>query len=457
MPHLLLINPSNSIKGLGNMSSTAFPPLNLPYIAALTPPHYKIEVIDENIEIFQYRDADIVGITAYTASANRAYEISQIYRQKGIPTVMGGIHVSMLPDEASNYCDVVAIGEAETIWPEILKDFERNELKPRYKGGWIDLNELPAPRRDILNNDYYEWGSIQTSRGCPMNCSFCSVTAFNGRQFRRRPLESVIEELETIPQKKILITDDNIIGYGEKDKAWLLSFFERIIEKKIKKYFFAQASIQFGQDIQLLRIAEKAGLKIVFIGIESITPDSLKSYSKNVNLKFLLQNGYKNLLKNIRKAGILLLGAFILGGDEEDISIFNNTLKFIKKAKIDIIQICKLTPLPGTVVWDNLSKDNRIFKQDFPKAWDDFRFTTIHFKPAKMTVEEIYEGFAFLKKSYFSLHTTLMRTLSTLISTKSILNTIVAFKLNQSYKKAFKNSENFYYSLKQDLDKKYKI
>jgi radical SAM superfamily enzyme YgiQ (UPF0313 family) len=457
MPRLLLINPSNSTKGLGNMASTAFPPLNLPYIAALTPSNYEIDVIDENIEPFEFRDADIVGLTAYTASANRAYEISKIYRNKRIPTVMGGIHASMLPDEASNYCDVVAIGEAETIWPQILKDFENHNLKTRYKGGWIDLHELPIPKRDILNNRYYEWGSIQTSRGCPMNCSFCSVTAFNGRRFRRRPLDSVINEIETIPQNKILITDDNIIGYGEDDKAWLLSFFKKIIEKKINKFFFAQASIQFGQDIELLKIARKAGLNIVFIGIESVMPNSLKSYSKNINLKLLHQNEYITSIKNIRKAGILLLGAFILGGDEEDISVFNTTLNFIQETKIDVIQVCKLTPLPGTSLWDQLTNDNRLIKYDFPKAWDDFRFTTVHFKPTKMTIEEVYEGFAYLKKSYYSLSTTLKRTFSTLASTKSIINTIIAFKLNQSYKKAFKNSDNYYYTNKKGLKEKYKI
>ena len=176
MPRLLLINPSNVHKGLGNIRSTAWPPLNLPYLAALTPDHYQIDVIDENIEPFEYREADIVGITAYTASANRAYQIARLYRSRGTTTIMGGIHVSMMPEEALNHCDAVVIGEAESIWPKALEDFEAGSLQKQYKGAWLSLESLPLPRRDILRNSYYRWGSMQTSRGCPHNCTFCSVS-----------------------------------------------------------------------------------------------------------------------------------------------------------------------------------------------------------------------------------------------------------------------------------------
>jgi len=456
MPHLLLINPSNLYKGLGNIRSTAFPPLNLPYLAAMTPPHYQIEVIDENIEPFMYRKADIVGITAYTASVHRAYQISQIYQKKGIPTVMGGIHVSMMPEEALNYCDSVVIGEAETTWPKVLKDFESGQLKKQYVGEWADLKNLPIPRRDILKNPYYQWGSLQTSRGCPMNCSFCSVTAFNGRRFRRRPLDSVIEELEQIPQKKILLTDDNIIGYGKEDLEWTRAFFAQVIEKDIKKVFFAQASIQFGEDDELLKIAAKAGLKIVFVGMESVNPKTLQSYGKNVNLKRLQQNQYKKLITSIRKAGILFLGAFVVGSDEEDISVFQTTLDFIKSSHIDVLQLTKLTPLPGTRLWKTIHEENRMLEQNFPQAWDDYRFSRILFKPAQMSIEEIYEGYAYLKKRYFSFWETVKRTLSTLATTKSLITTAIAYKFNLSYRKAFRESDNYHFSKRPGLKKKYR-
>ncbi|RJP77024.1 MAG: radical SAM protein [Desulfobacteraceae bacterium] len=455
MMRLLLINPSNSVKGLGNVSATAFPPLNLPYIAALTPSHYQIDVIDENVEPFEFRDADIVGLTAYTASVHRAYEIAQLYREKGIPTVIGGIHASMLPDEASQYCDVVAVGEAESIWPEIIRDFENKRLKKIYRGEMIDLKNLPIPRRDILKNAYYKWGSIQTSRGCPNNCSFCSVTAFNGRKFRRRPLHSVMEELETIPQKYIMITDDNLAGYHQEDREWAKSFFRMIIEKKIKKLFFIQASIQFGEDTELLRLASKAGVKIALVGMESVNPKTLKSYKKNINLKHMKANNCHTLISNIRKAGILFLGTFVIGGDEDDISSFHTTLDFIQSSHIDILQFTKLTPLPGTALWNSLKKQNRLLDLKYPEAWKDYRFTKILYKPLKMSITDIDEGNFYMKKIYFSFRETLKRTFFTLMTTKSILTTIIAFKFNQSYKKSFVTSDRYPLFDKPDFKKRF--
>jgi radical SAM superfamily enzyme YgiQ (UPF0313 family) len=443
MPQLLLINPSNIHKGLGNIRSTAWPPLNLPYLAALTPNHYKFEVIDENIEPFKFQKADIVGITAYTSSVSRGYEIAQMYRKQGIPTVMGGIHVSMMPEEALNYCDTVVIGEAEDVWPKVLEDFEAGNLKRQYRGSWIDLAQLPIPRRDILQNDYYIWGSIQTSRGCPMNCAFCSVTAFNGRRFRRRPHEAVIDELEQIPQKKVMITDDNIIGYGKEDRDWARVFFSRIIEKGIKKTFFAQASIQFGEDPELIRLAAKGGVKILFIGLESVKPETLRSYQKGLNLKRLQKHKYHELISRIRKAGIAVIGAFVVGGDDEDISIFQTTLNFIQSSHIDILQITKPTPLPGTQLWYKLSNEGRIINQDFPKAWEDYRLTKMVYKPSKMSIEDVYEGFTYIRKIYYGLRQTIKRTINTLLTTKDLMTSVLAYKFNASYRRAFINSEHY--------------
>ena len=455
MPRLLLINPSNIRKHLGSTPETAWPPLHLPYLAAVTPRHYKIEVIDENIESFQPREADIVGITAYTSSIYRAYQIAQIYRKKGIPTVMGGVHVSMMPEEARLFCDTVVIGEAETIWPKVLEDFESNSLEKQYRGSWANLETLPIPRRDILN-PYYRWGSIQTSRGCPMNCSFCSVTAFNGRRFRRRPLDSVIEELEQIPQKWVSLNDDNIIGYGKQDLEWAHAFFSRILEKGIKKSFFAQASIHFGENRELVRLAAKSGLKIVFTGIESVNPKTLQGYRKGINLEFLHQGRYKELIARIRKEGIILYAGFVLGSDDDVRSVFHSTLQFTQSSHIDILQASKLTPLPGTQLWEAMQKEGRILNQDFPKAWDDFRFSRLVFKPAQMSIEEAYEGFTYLRKAYYSFWETAKRTLSTLLSTKSLTSTFLAFKINAFYRKVYRNSEHYRLYNRPDLKKKFR-
>ncbi|MGD8882642.1 MAG: radical SAM protein [Desulfobacterales bacterium] len=457
MPKLLLINPSNTHKGLGNIRSTAWPPLNLPYVAALTPDHYKIEVIDENIEPFKFQKADIVGITSYTSSVSRGYEIAQMYRKKGIPTVMGGIHVSMMPEEALNYCDAVVVGEAEGVWPKVLEDFEAGSLKKQYRGSWPDLAHLPIPRRDILQNDYYTWGSIQTSRGCPMNCVFCSVTAFNGRRFRRRHLEAVIDELEQIPQKYVMITDDNLIGYSKEDRDWARLFFSRIIEKGIKKTFFAQSSIQFGEDLEFIQIAARGGLKILFIGFESVNPESLKAYQKGVNLKRLQQDKYHELISRIRSAGIAIIGAFVLGCDDDDLSIFHSTLEFVESSGMDVLQITKPTPLPGTQLWHDLLNEGRILNLNFPKAWEDYRLTKMVYKPAKMSIEDVYAGFTYIRTIYYGFWQTLKRTIDTLLTTKSLVATILAYKFNASYRRAFINSEHRKIYNHPGLRKKFRI
>jgi radical SAM superfamily enzyme YgiQ (UPF0313 family) len=457
MPLLLLINPSNKHKGLGNLRSTAWPPLNLPYLAAMTPDHYKIEIIDENVEPFKFKKADIVGITSYTSSVVRGYELAQIYREQGITTVMGGIHASMMPEEALNYCDAVVVGEAESVWPKLLEDFEAGNLKRQYQGAWTDLNNLPMPRRDILRNDYYVWGSIQTSRGCPMNCSFCSVSAFNGRRFRRRPLEEVISELEQIPQKKVMLTDDNIIGYSKEDNEWAKAFFARIKEKGINKHFFAQASIQFGEDLELIRLAAEGGLTILFIGIESVNAASLKSYQKGVNLKRLQKEKYHELLSSIRKAGIVVIGAFVLGGDEDDLSIFHSTLEFIETSKIDVLQITKPTPLPGTQLWNQLLNDGRILDTDFPQAWEKYRLTKMVFKPAKMSIEDVYEGFTYLRINFYGFWKTVKRTLMTMLISRKVVSTIIAYGVNRSYRKAFFNSDHYQIYNRPGLKRKFRL
>ena len=443
MPRLLLINPSSTSKALGNIWATAWPPLNLPYLAAVTPRYYQIEVLDENIEPFEYREADIVGITSYTSSVYHAYQIAQIYRKKGTPTVMGGIHVSMMPEEALQFCDSVVLGEAESIWPKVLEDFEADNMQKQYQGSWVNLETLPIPRRDILNNSYYRWGSMQTSRGCPMNCTFCSVTAFNGQRFRRRPLDAVIDELEQIQQAKVMLADDNIIGYGKDDLEWTHAFFSRILEKGIKKHFFAQTSILFGEDQELIRLADRAGLKVVFIGLESVNPKTLQAYRKGINLERLHQGRYKELITRIRKEGIVFLGGFALGSDEDDRSVFHSTLHFIKSSHIDALQVTKITPLPGTQLWRTLQKEGRILNQNFPKAWNEYRLSRLVFKPAQMTIEEVYEGFYYLRKAYYSIWGMVKRTLFTLLATKSLASTFIAYKINSSYRKAFRNSEHY--------------
>jgi radical SAM superfamily enzyme YgiQ (UPF0313 family) len=276
-----------------------------------------------------------------------------------------------------------------------------------------------------------------------MNCAFCSVTAFNGRRYRRRPLQAVIEELEQIPQRLVMIADDNLVGYGKRDREWASRFFETILERKIKKYFFVQASLQIGEDRELLRLAAAAGVRILFVGMESINPATLAGYNKSVNLYQIKHRQYSFLVENIRRSGIACLGAFMLGGDHEDTKVFGETLKFIQSTGIDILQLTKPTPLPGTQLWRQLQSKGRILNQNFPAAWDDYRLTKLVYKPAMMSIEEVYAGSTYLRCKFYSPIQTIKRTIRTFLTTRSPSATILAFMINRSYSKAFRESDHY--------------
>jgi len=245
---LVLVNPVNPVRiGLTVNPSSRFPPLGLGIVAALTPQSWEVELVDENWAPFAYREADLVGITAFTASANRAYEIAALYKERDVPVVMGGIHASMCLEEALQFVDAVVIGEAEMVWPQVLTDAEAERLQRIYHGVWPDLASLPWPRRDLFHPNYM-FASVQTSRGCPMDCEFRSVTAFNGRRYRRRLPEEVLDELETIPQRMLFFVDDNIIGYGKESREQALALFRGMMERGLRKWWFCQASLNFADD-----------------------------------------------------------------------------------------------------------------------------------------------------------------------------------------------------------------
>lgn len=445
--NLLLINPAERQAGLGAYKSSSMPPLALAYIASLTPTDkYNIKIIDENIEPLDFPKADIVGITSYTAHIRRAYEISSRYVSMGTPVVMGGIHATMLPNEALDYCSSVVLGEAESVWKNVLNDFESGNLSSKYYGERISLDRLPLPDRSYLKNDRYLWGSILTSRGCPMDCSFCSVTKFNGRQFRRRPVNDVINELFFIDNKFILILDDNILGYG--DKSWLYEFFSAIIKNKIKKYFYAQTSMKFGEDKKLVKLAYKAGLRVVLVGIESLVSETLEGFHKNLNASYVTNNRYFELIENIRRSGVAVLGCFMFGSDHDSLSTIRETLNFIKKSHIDILQVTKPTPLPGTKFFNDLRKNERIIDTNYPNAWQHYRFTRMLYEPKLLNIKDVYEGVHLIKYEYYRFLNSIIRTFNTLFDTKSISTLFVSSVLNRSYKKAWLNS---------DIYKKYDI
>jgi len=437
MKKLILINPANTEhqKAIKKWSKLRFMPLGLAYVAAVTPDHWEVELMDENFEEIKFKSADLVGITSLTCSANRAYKIASLFRNKGIPVIMGGIHASMLPEEALKFVDSVLVGEGETVWREVINDVEMKNLKRIYYGIPVTLEKLPKPRRDIFNGNYW-WSAVQTSRGCPMNCDFCSVTAFNGRFFRQRSVSDVISEIAVIKNRVLFFTDDNLIGFSRRDEERAIELFNRMIDKGIKKYWMAQVSLNFLEKERIVKLASKSGCKAVFVGIESINEETLKSMNKVINLKTGIKN-YKKLIERLHKNGIAIIGAIVLGNDSDGKEVFKRTADFIVESGIDVAQLTVLTPLPGTSLFNRLYNEKRIVYNDYPKDWDNYALSRLVFIPKKLTLQDFSEGWKLIVDRIFPTATLLRRAIRTLFATRSLIATFISFGLNRAYQMGY--------------------
>ncbi|MFW6154834.1 MAG: B12-binding domain-containing radical SAM protein [Planctomycetota bacterium] len=289
---LYLINPRNPLVSLANMRRSrwnryrVWKPLGLLVLAAMTPSSWEITVIDENLGPPDYATLprpDLVGVTAFTSQACRAYEVADAFRSRGVPVVMGGIHATMRRDEAMAHVDAVVTGEAEGVWGQVLADAEAGRLQRVYAGHHVDMAAIPPARHDLLSGGY-AFGSIQTTRGCPLNCSFCSVSAFNGRRYRHRPIDQVIAEMRTLREKMVLVVDDNLIGTTAAHLERAKDLFRAMIAADLGKQWICQVTINMGDDDELLALAARAGCRGVFIGFESPTAQGLAEVGKTFNL-----------------------------------------------------------------------------------------------------------------------------------------------------------------------------
>ncbi|MBI3397989.1 MAG: B12-binding domain-containing radical SAM protein, partial [Deltaproteobacteria bacterium] len=280
---LLLILPKNERSYWGGVSKSGkagFVRLNLPTIAALTPEDWDVEVHDARVKPVDYNaKVDLVGVTGFTAEMPGAYEIADNFRKKGVKVVMGGVHVSAMPDEALRHADAVVIGEAELVWHNLLDDFKKGALKPKYKADKLhDMKNMVIPKRDLLDRKMYSgFNTLQATRGCPFNCDYCAVTAFFGHEFRVRPIDEVIEEINGFDTKDFFFMDDNIVGRPKYAKE----LFKRLIPLKVA--WGSQASITMAKDSELLELYAKSGGKYAFIGLESLSQKSLENLHKGWN------------------------------------------------------------------------------------------------------------------------------------------------------------------------------
>ena len=347
----------------------------------LTPPEWQVTLVDENLGIPDYEQEpkpDLVGITAFTSQAHRAYALAAEFRRRGIPVVMGGIHATVCPDEVLKHVDVLVQGEAESVWTTVLGDFQAGTLQKKYVGTKNSLSETRMARHD-LTGDNYAFGAIQTTRGCPLDCSFCSVSTISGKVYRNRPIEQVIAELKTIHERWVLVVDDNLIGTSVAHINRAKDLFRAIIAAKIKKKWIAQVTINMADDEELLELAVKSGCKGVFIGFESTTPEGLAEIGKKFNMA--KNRDFRASVKRIQRHKIMVMGSFIMGLDSDTPGIGERIAVTAHKYGIDILNVLFLTPLPGTRLWKQMEEEGRIAANNFPNDWQYYTlgFPTAHY------------------------------------------------------------------------------
>lgn len=442
MKKLLLVNPVGQRSGLLLSKIFALAPLSLAYVAAVTPPDWEVKILDETFTPFEFEEADLVGITAFSSNINRAYEIARMYREKKIKVIFGGIHASMMPEEANQFGNAVVIGEVEGIWEQVLRDFEKNSMQSKYAGPPLDLSRFTiTPRRDLIHPDYL-WNSIQTSRGCPFNCHFCSVSNYMGKEYRQRNPEAVLKELDEISGEFIFFLDDNLVGYSPESRKRAKVLFEGMIKQGHQKKWWMQTSINAAEDDQLLELAAQSGCLFAFIGFETTDREMLMSMKKGINLKIGIDN-YKRMVDKFHQYGIGVYGAFILGNDFEAPGYYKELANYLVHSGIDIIQISILTPLPGTSLMDQLEREGRLVFRNFPDDWGKYRFSHVVHEPKGVTEEIIYRGDNYLKKSIYSFPAYQYRLLKSLIALKDGRTFTITKKYNQALKKAWHNSHYY--------------
>lgn len=374
------------------------PNLSLLTIAGLFPGSYDLQFIDEDHgEIIPFEQKfDLVVVTGMTQQINRAYEICTRFRQQCSYTVIGGIHVTIYPDEALNYADTVMVGEGEGIFKKFLHDFESTFPQRIYKADYyVDLSLSPIPRYDLLNTNLYSSYSIQTTRGCPRTCSYCTLPVMYGSAYRHKTVEQVLKEIRAIkavdPTPFVFFADDNMFI----DKRNSLALLKAIEKENI--VWGTQTDISVADNPEILGLLKTAGCRWLFIGFENISKNSLELLDRN-KWKANIATQYAKMIENIHKAGIYIWGSFMFGTDKDNTGVFEHTLDFTMNNGIFSGSFTILTPLPGTEIFTKMSNEKRIIDYD----WSRYTFWDVVYKPALMTEEELAKGVAWIYDKFYS-------------------------------------------------------
>ncbi len=377
-----------------------FPPLSMATLAGLTPSYHTISYVDESLGPVDYDvKPDLVAITIMTPLSHRGYIIADRFRNMGVKVVMGGIHASNMPDEAAQHADAVVIGEADEIWELILDDAEQDQLKPVYRqSAYTRMERISIADRSIYpDKGYFFENMIQTTRGCPFKCEFCTVTAFFGGTYRSRPVEMVAKEVESLRHTPgyIFFADDNLIAKKEHADSLMAQL------RNYRLRWVCQAPITVAKDEEMLKVFAQSGCHGIFIGFESLE-------EKNLAIMGKVQNRvgfYEECIQRIHDQGIGVYGSFVFGYDHDTPEVFDRFLEFANKNCLDGAFLPVLTPFPGTKIYKRLKAEGRIITED----WQYYDMATVVYRPRNMTVDELQEGFWNVNKGFYSVSSTLKR------------------------------------------------
>jgi radical SAM superfamily enzyme YgiQ (UPF0313 family) len=373
-----------------------YPCLTLQQVAAITPREHDVTILDERYENINFDNQyDLVGISCLTYNSLRGYEISKIFRQRGITVVFGGYHASLMPDETKEHADSVVIGEAEYTWPRLLEDFQNGKLKKFYKSDKLaEPKDIPPARHDI--GVYTTMEAVQSARGCPTGCEFCSMQKIEGPIFRARPVENVIQEINNIKSKVIFFADASLTISPPYSK----SLFKEMAHLNKRFHCFGNINV-ISRDDEFLRLSREAGVVEWYLGIESISQENINQAGKSTNK---VEN-YAAAIKKIKDHGMNVTGFFIFGLDHDTPETFKKTLQAIYKWGLDSASFSILTPYPGTRLFERFDNDGRITNYD----WSRYEEGKVNYKPLKMTEEELLDGMRYMVKDFFSIKQSLKR------------------------------------------------
>ncbi len=387
--HILLVSPCADL-AKRTTNGFKFTQLTLHVLASLTPPDVEVTAVDEDLADIDFsRPYDLVGITCMTATARRAYQLGDLFRARGTAVVLGGIHPTVLPQEAIVHADAVVIGEAEGCWAALVEDCRRGSLQKFYRAEFPDLGCAPLPRRDLgIDRTVFNTVGLETTRGCPYNCEFCSVTDLYGPHIRHRAVASVVEDIRRSGSKLFLITDDNVNGHP----AYSRELFTAMAPLGIT--WVGQSSIKLAQDRGLLELCRKSGCGALFFGLESVSTGGMQSLRKSYHTV----EETEEAIRIIQDHGIAFHPSIVLGLDTDTRAIFDDTLEFLHRNRIPSLTVNVMTPYPGTRIHRRLAKEGRLITSD----WFYYNHKCVVFKPKNMSPDELQEGHRYVMRNFYS-------------------------------------------------------